>query len=100
MAVNANILIFERTKEELKLGLNKPDAVQEGFNRAWPSIRDSNISTIITAIILYFFTSSFVRGFALTLGLGVLTSMFSAITVTRTMLHVFMGKKQHHEVSS
>ena len=100
MAVDANILIFERTKEELKLGLNKPDAVQEGFNRAWPSIRDSNISTIITAIILYFFTSSFVRGFALTLGLGVLTSMFSAITVTRTMLHVFMGKKQHHEVSS
>jgi len=93
MAVDANILIFERAKEEIKRGLTKKDAINEGFKRAWPSIRDSNTSTIITAVILYFFTSSFVRGFALTLGLGVLTSMFSAIFVTRTMLRVFMSKK-------
>jgi protein-export membrane protein SecD len=89
MAVDANILIFERSKEELRKGLSRSSAIREGFRRAWPSIRDSNISTIITAIILYYFTSSFVRGFALTLLLGVIVSMFSAITVTRTMLEVF-----------
>ena len=90
MAVDANILIFERTKEEIKKGLSKASAIEEGFRRAWPSIRDSNISTIITSIILYFFTSSFIRGFALALLIGVVISMFSAITITRTMLRVFM----------
>ncbi len=90
MAVDANVLIFERTKEELKKGLTRASAMSEGFRRAWPSIRDSNISTIITAVILYYTTSSFVRGFALTLLLGVLVSMFSAITVTRTMLKIFV----------
>ena len=90
MAVDANILIFERTKEEIKKGLSKVAAIEEGFKRAWPSIRDSNISTIITAIILYEFTSSFVRGFALTLLIGVLVSMFSAITVTRLLMRTFM----------
>ncbi len=89
MAVDANILIFERTREELKKGMTKAAAIEEGFRRAWPSIRDSNVSTIITTIILYYLTSSFVKGFALTLGLGVLTSMFSAIFVTRTMLRLF-----------
>ena len=89
MAVDANILIFERVKEELIGGKSKIEAIEEGFRRAWTSIRDSNISTIITAIILYYFTSSFVQGFALTLLIGVLVSMFSAITVTRTMLRVF-----------
>lgn len=89
MAVDANILIFERTKEELKKGLSRMAAIEEGFRRAWPSIRDSNVSTILTAIILWFLTSSFVKGFALTLGLGVMVSMFSAIFVTRTMLRVF-----------
>ncbi len=93
MAVDANILIFERTKEELKKGLSRPAAIDEGFKRAWPSIRDSNVSTIITAIILYFFTSSFVQGFALTLLLGVIISMFSAITVTETFLRVFLKDK-------
>ena len=88
MAVDANVLIFERTKEEMKKGLAKIGAMEEGFRRAWPSIRDSNISTIITAIILYFFTTSFVQGFALTLLIGVLMSMFSSITVTRTLLRV------------
>lgn len=92
MAVDANILIFERTKEELKKGLSRPSAIEEGFHRAWPSIRDSNISTMITAVILYAsFSGTFVQGFALTLLIGVAASMFSAITVTRTFLRVFMG---------
>lgn len=90
MAVDANILIFERTKEEIKKGISRVSAIEEGFSRAWSSIRDSNISTIITAVILYKFTSSFVQGFALTLFIGVLVSMFSAITITRTLLKVFV----------
>ncbi len=90
MAVDANVLIFERIKEELKKGLSRKTAIEEGFRRAWPSIRDSNTSTIITAVILYFFTSSFVRGFALTLLIGVLVSLFSAITTTRLLLRVFV----------
>lgn len=90
MAVDANILIFERIKEEKKRGLAYVSAVHEGFKRAWPSIRDSNIATIITALILYFLTSSFVRGFAVTLLIGVLVSMFSAITTTRLLLKVFI----------
>jgi len=89
MAVDANILIFERTKEELKKGLAKSSAIEEGFRRAWPSIRDSNISTMITSVILYYFTSSFIKGFALALLIGVVVSMFSAITITRTFMRVF-----------
>ncbi|MGC9611102.1 MAG: SecD/SecF family protein translocase subunit, partial [Minisyncoccia bacterium] len=92
MAVDANILVFERTKEELKKGLSHYSAIEEGFRRAWTSIRDSNISTMITAAVLYYFTSSFVRGFALTLFIGVVMSMFSAITITRTMLRIFIGQ--------
>ena len=92
MAVDANILIFERTKEEIKNGLSKISAIEEGFRRAWPSIRDSNISTIITSIILYYFTSSFIKGFALALLIGVLISMFSAITTTRILLRTFIRK--------
>jgi preprotein translocase subunit SecD len=95
MAVDANILIFERMKEELRLGRSLRNAIDTGFSRAWSSIRDSNISTIITCIILYWFGDQFgaslVKGFALTLGLGVLVSMFSAITVTRTFLHALIG---------
>jgi protein-export SecD/SecF family membrane protein len=89
-AVDANVLIFERIKEELKRGLPKSSAIEEGFRRAWPSIRDSNTSTIITSIILYFFTSSFVQGFALTLLIGTLVSLFSAITTTRLFLRFFL----------
>lgn len=96
MAVDANILIFERIKEELKRGLPKSSAIEEGFRRAWPSIRDSNTSTIITAAILYFFTSSFVQGFAITLGLGVLLSLFSAITTTRLFLRLFLKDMKTH----
>lgn len=86
MAVDANVLIFERTKEELRLGKTIKGSVEEGFNRAWSSIRDSNISSIMTSVILYYFGTSFVKGFALTLGIGVLVSMFSAIVVTRMFL--------------
>jgi len=86
MAVDANVLIFERTKEELKRGKNIYDALHEGFARAWLSIRDSNISSIITAFILFWLGTSAIKGFALTLGIGVLVSMFTAITVSRTFL--------------
>ncbi len=88
MAVDANILIFERMKEELKNGRPLESAISEGFKRAWTSIYDSNISSLITCAILYTFTSSSVRGFAVTLALGILISMFSAITVTRTLLRL------------
>lgn len=87
MAVDANILIFERTKEELKRGKNKHEALKEGFHRAWSSIRDSNLSSIITAVILYYFASTpVIRGFALVFFIGVLVSMFSAVTASRTIL--------------
>src|SRR6478609_10805412 len=86
MAVDANILIFERMKEELRVGKSLPAAVEAGFNRAWNSILDSNVSSLITATILYALGSSVIKGFALVLILGVLVSMFSAIVVTRTIL--------------
>ena len=86
MAVDANILIFERMKEELRIGKSLPAAVEAGFNRAWNSILDSNVSSLITATILYAFGSSVIRGFALVLIIGVLISMFSAIVVTRSIL--------------
>lgn len=95
MAVDANILVFERTKEEFKKGMGRVAAIEEGFRRAWTSIRDSNVSTLITSAILYYFTSSFVRGFALTLFIGVLVSMFSAITITRTLLRIFIKDKSN-----
>jgi preprotein translocase subunit SecD len=91
MAVDANILIFERMKEELRAGRSLGAAIEAGFNRAWTSIRDSNISTVITCAILFYFGSTFgasmVKGFALTLIIGVLTSMFTAVTITRTFVH-------------
>ncbi len=93
MAVDANILIFERLKEELRRGKALASALEEGFKRAWTSIRDSNISTLISALILYTFTTSIVKGFALTLGIGVLVSMFSAITVTRLLLKLVLSSK-------
>jgi preprotein translocase subunit SecD len=94
MAVDANVLIFERTKEELKKGRTIYDALHEGFTRAWLSIRDSNISSIITALVLFWLGTSAVKGFALTLGLGVLVSMFTAITVSRTFLFAIAPRSQ------
>lgn len=88
MAVDANILIFERMKEELRQGKPKATAIELGFSRAWTSIRDSNISTLITSSVLYGFGTGMVKGFALVLAIGVLVSMFSAIVVTRTFLRL------------
>lgn len=86
MAVDANILIFERMREERLAGKDLITAIHEGFRRAWLSIRDSNISSMITAIVLFWLGTSSVKGFALTFGLGVLVSMFTAITASRTFL--------------
>lgn len=91
MAVDANILIFERTKEELRNGRTLFTAINAGFDRAFTSIFDSNMSTIITCIILYMFGTSIVKGFALTLAIGVLVSMFTAITVTKNFMHLIFG---------
>ena len=91
MAVDANILIFERMKEELRAGRNLFTAINSGFDRAWTSILDSNMTTIIACLILYYFGSSIVRGFALTLAMGVIISMFSAITITKNFMHLIFG---------
>lgn len=89
MAVDANILIFERMKEEIRWGRNRLAAIELGFTRAFPSIRDSNVSSLITCAILYWFGTGPVRGFAFTLAIGILTSLFTAVTVTRTLLRTF-----------
>ena len=95
MAVDANILIFERMKEELRGGRSISAAVDAGFSRAWPSIRDSNISTMITCAILYWFGSTFaasvIVGFATTLFIGVAISMLTAILVSRTFLRLVLA---------
>jgi preprotein translocase subunit SecD len=93
MAVDANILIFSRMKEELKEGKNLLLAIEDGFNRAWPSIRDGNITTLIVAFILFGFGTSFIKGFALTLSFGLLLSMFSAIFISKNFLKLFIGTK-------
>ncbi len=92
MAVDANILIFERTKEEYRNGKSLVAALEAGFDRAWTSIRDSNVSTLITCIILYEFSGSIpiIKGFAVTLGIGVLISMFTAIVVSRTFMRLLV----------
>ena len=91
MAVDANVLIFARMKEELAAGKTLGPATKEGFSRAWLSIRDSHVTTLIGAVVLYAFTTSIVRGFALTLSIGVLTSLFTAISVTKAFLTLFTG---------
>ncbi len=90
MAVDANILIFERMKEEIRSGKSKSLALDLGFKRAWSSIWASNTSSLITAIILYGMGTSLVRGFAITLAIGVLVSMFTAVVVTRTFLRILI----------
>jgi preprotein translocase subunit SecD len=96
MAVDANVLIFERMKEELRMGRTLSAAIESGFNRAWSAIRDSNITTIIVCVILFWVGSVIdagepVKGFALTLGIGVIVSMLTAIIVTRTLLRTVVG---------
>ena len=97
MAVDANVLIFERLKEELRAGRTLGGAIEAGFNRAWTAIRDSNVTTLIICAILYWMGSNFaeprVMGFALTLAIGVSLSMFSAIVITRTFLRLFVGTR-------
>jgi preprotein translocase subunit SecD len=96
MAVDANILVFERMKEELRAGSRLPDAIQVGFSRAWTSIRDSNIATLVICTILWAFGRNFgasiVQGFAITLAIGVTISMFTAVIVTRTFVRLAMGR--------
>ena len=94
MAVDANVLIFARMKDELRLGRTLSSAIEGGFDHAWTSIRDSNISTMISCAILYWFGryvgASIIQGFALTLFLGVVVSMFTAVTVSRTLLRLMV----------
>jgi len=104
MAVDANVLIFERMKEEFRTGRRLGAAIESGFNRAWTAIRDGNVTTLIVCGILYWLGSSIVasapvQGFALTLGIGVLISMFTAITVTRTLLRLFVGTRLGQRIS-
>ena len=93
MAVDANVLIFSRMREELKEGKNLGLAIENGFNRAWPSIRDGNLTTLIVAVILFAFGTSFIKGFALTLSFGILISMFSAMIISKNFLRCFIQTK-------
>jgi len=93
MAVDANVLIFSRMREELKQGKSFNVSLIEGFRRSWPSIRDGNITTLIVALILFWFGTSFIEGFAFTLSIGILLSIFSALFITKTFLWVFAGTK-------
>lgn len=93
MAVDANVLIFERFKENLRMGRTVPYALRNGFKEAWDSIKASNISSLLTAFILYAFGTSIVRGFAITFGLGIILSMFTAVFVTRTLLMLVLSSK-------
>ncbi|MBX3001907.1 MAG: MMPL family transporter, partial [Caldilineaceae bacterium] len=97
MAVDANILIFERMKEELRTGRSVRLAVETGFSRAWPAIRDGNLSTLISCAVLYWFGNNFgasiVKGFAITLAIGVVLSMFTAVFVTRTLMRSFLSRQ-------
>jgi preprotein translocase subunit SecD len=99
MAVDANVLIFERLKEELRAGKSLPAAVEAGFDRAWNSILDSNVSTLMTAGILWYFGTSTVKGFALVLIIGVLVSLFTAVSLSRMMLRIVVRQKWARKAS-
>ena len=96
MAVDANILAFERMKEELRRGASLKESIYTGYDRAWTSIRDSNVATLVICFILWIFGRNFgastVQGFAYTLAIGVVISMFTAVIVTRTLIRIFMGR--------
>jgi protein-export membrane protein SecD len=97
MAVDANVLVFERMKEEFQSGLSSREAARIGFNRAWSAIRDGNITSLLSAIILFWFGTSLVKGFALVFGLGVIVSMFSALVITRTLLMALPDVKKSNK---
>ena len=84
-------MIFERVKEEIRAGKDINQAINYGFARAWSSIRDSNVSSLITTVILYTFGTPSIKGFAVTLGIGILISMFTAISITKTLMRIFLG---------
>ncbi len=94
MAVDANILVFERVKEEYQAGKSSQQAIQDGFERAWSAIRDGNVTALLSAVILFWFGNSLIKGFALVLGIGTVISVVSAITITRTFLHVLPDVKR------
>lgn len=94
MAVDANVLIYERIREELRSGANPGRAIDEGFRRAFSAIMDSNVTGLLTALIMFWIGSGPVRGFAVTLGLGIITSMFTAVYVTRLIVEIWMGWKR------
>ena len=93
MVIDANVLIFSRLREELKTGKSFPQSLEDGFNRAWPAIRDGNLTTLLVTVILFGFGTSFIKGFATTLSIGILISMFSAIIITKTFLKCFVGTR-------
>ena len=93
MAVDANVLIFSRLREELKTGKSFFQSLEDGFNRAWPAIRDGNLTTLLVAVILFGFGTSFIKGFATTLSIGILLSMFSAIFITKNFLKCFINTR-------
>src|SRR5690606_35857495 len=103
MAVDANILIFERMKEELRLGRTVRLAVETGFSRAWLAIRDGNLSTLISCAVLYWFGNTFgasvVKGFAITLSIGVVLSMLTAVFITRTFMRAALARGARSNVS-
>ena len=92
MAVDANVLIFERMREEVKYGRSTKDAAEAGFTEAWATILDSNLTTLVAAIVLFYFGSGPVRGFAVTLAIGIATSMFTSVTVTRLIIASWIAK--------
>jgi protein-export membrane protein SecD len=94
MAVDANVLIFERIREELRAGMSPPRAVEAGFARAFSAILDSNLTGLLTALIMFFIGSGPVRGFAVTMSLGILTSMFTAVYVTRLVIELWLNARR------
>jgi len=98
MAVDANVLIFERLKEELKLGKPFATSVDEGFRRAWTAIRDGNYTTLIVCIVLMWFGTSMIKGFAVTLTIGVLTSMLSALVITRQFMNLLVREGRENKL--
>jgi len=97
MAVDANILIFERIREELRNGMSPHAAISAGFDKAFSAIADSNITTLIAGIVLFTFGTGPVRGFAVVLSLGIVTSMFTALVVSRVLIHLLWGRQRKLE---
>jgi preprotein translocase subunit SecD len=97
MAADANVLIFERIREELRNGMSPHAAINAGFDKAFSAIADSNITTLIAGIVLFTFGTGPVRGFAVVLSLGIITSMFTALVVSRVLIHLFWGRKKKIE---